>query len=141
MRRGFLHSGEKTIIYMLAVHLEGICTLRNRRRFFDIQITNVDVTEWLKSLILSPSCFYPTLCFCLSLKAYISSLMTENQSLEIDRILDIEFKRNRLWPWNFQDRNISRLIVISAKKVVQVFWCACGWTARQQTIEPQYSRS
>jgi len=45
MGRGFLHSGEKTIIYMLAVHLEGICTLRNRRRFFDIQITNVDVTE------------------------------------------------------------------------------------------------
>lgn len=40
----------------------------------------------------SPPCFYPGLYFCLSLKSYISSAKAENQSLEINRIFDTEFK-------------------------------------------------
>lgn len=98
-------------------------------------ISGCSTCYWM-TLILdsSLSFFFPTLYFCLSLKVYISGLMAKNQSLEINRNLDTEFKGNRLWPWDFQDRNISSFKVISAKEVVQVFWCACGWTARQQTL-------
>lgn len=55
MGRSFLQSREITIIDMLGFHLEGLCTLRNKQHFFDIQITKVDpahITEWLKSCIL-----------------------------------------------------------------------------------------
>lgn len=55
MGRSFLQSREITIIDMLGLHLEGVCTLRDKQHFFDIQITKVDpahIPEWLKSWIL-----------------------------------------------------------------------------------------
>lgn len=83
MGRSFLQSREITIIDMLGLHLEGVCTLRNKQHFFDIQITKVDpahIPEWLKSWIL-PLSFSILPFISLSVKAYISSLMAENQSL------------------------------------------------------------